>query len=233
MLSLKSEFKLRDRGFKDTLVLVPGWATDWRIFEGLELDYNYLLVTKLNILNFNQQLLEQLGQLKISKVSVLGFSLGGFLAAEFAAAHPEKIGKLFLLGVRKRYDPQALESIKRGILAAQQPWLYKFYLNCFARADKQGLDWFRKHLLNDYLDKLDLSEIIQGLDYLADHALHPKTLIKIKEIRMFHGQDDLIAPVQEVLEMQIDLPQAKITLLADRGHICFLNHDFRERFYSA
>jgi len=231
MLSLKSGFELRDRGFKDTLVLIPGWATDLRIFDGLGLDYNYLLTTRLNTADFNQQLLSQLDQLKISKVSVLGFSLGGFLAAEFASSYPDKITELILLGVRKHYDPQVLANIKREIIADARPWIYKFYLNCFSKADKQGLAWFRKNLLKEYLDKLDIDELIAGLDYLASHTLHPETLIKIENIRIFHGSDDLIAPVKEILEIKANLPQAKFSLLADTGHLCFLNQNFREEFY--
>ncbi|MDD5477456.1 MAG: alpha/beta fold hydrolase [Candidatus Omnitrophica bacterium] len=232
MLSLKSEFEFRDRGFKDVLVLIPGWATDWRIFEGLELDYNYLLSTKLNTSDFNQQLLSRMEQLKISKVSVLGFSLGGFLAAEFACAYPEKTAKLILASVRKRYDPQLLENIRSQIRSDRQPWLYKFYLNCFSKADIRGRDWFRKNLLKDYLDKLSSDELIQGLDYLAACALNLKILKSIEDLRMFHGSDDSVAPVKEALEIKADLPQAKFTLLADRGHLFFLSGDFREKFYN-
>ncbi len=231
MLSLKSEFEFRNRGFKDTLVLIPGWATDWRIFDGLELDYNYLLTTQLYAPDFNRQLLSRMEQLKISKVSVLGFSLGGFLATEFACAYPEKIAKLILLGVRKRYDPQLLENIRIQIRADRRPWLYKFYLNCFSKVDTSGWEWFRKNLLKDYLDKLNLSELIRGIDYLASYALNLEILKRIEDLRIFHGRDDLIAPVKEVLEIQADLPQAKFTLLANRGHLFFLSGDFRERFY--
>ena len=231
MSSLKSEFKLRNRGFKETLVIIPGWATDWRIFDGLELDYNYLLITKLDTFDFNRQLLAQLDQLKISKVSILGFSLGGFIAAEFAASFPEKIVKLIFLGVRQRYERQLLENIKREISVDPRPWLYKFYLNCFSKADQEGLAWFRKNLFKEYLEQLGSDELLRGLDYLANHALFAKALVKVKDISIFHGRDDRIAPVKEILEIKADLPQARFKLLADRGHLCFLNRDFRESFY--
>ncbi len=230
MLSRQSEFEFRDRGFKGTLVLIPGWATDWRIFDGLELDYNYLLPTKLYTPDFTQQLLSRMEQLKISKVSVFGFSLGGFLATDFACAYPDKITKLILAGVRKCYDSQLLGNIRSQIQSDRRPWLYKFYLNCFSKADTCGREWFRKNLLKDYLDKLSSDELIQGLDYLAAQALNLKSLKRIEDISIFHGSDDLIAPVEEVLEIKVDLPQAKFTLLADRGHLFFLSGDFRERF---
>lgn len=232
MLSLQSEFEFRDRGFKQTLVLIPGWATDWRIFDGLELDYNYLLPIKLDTVDFNQALFSRMEQLKINKVSMFGFSLGGFLATEFAAAYPEKIAKLILAGVRKRYDPQLLENIRSQIRSDRRPWLYKFYLNCFSKADTCGREWFRKNLLKEYLDKFSLDELIRGLDYLAVCALNLEILKNIEDLRIFHGSDDLISPVKEILKIKADLPQAKFTLLVDRGHLFFLSGDFRERFYN-
>ena len=49
MISRKSEFKLIDRGFKDTILLIPGWAADYRIFDSLDLEFNYLLPMKLRL----------------------------------------------------------------------------------------------------------------------------------------------------------------------------------------
>jgi len=233
MLSLKSGFNFRDRGFKHTLVLIPGWATDYRIFDGLKLDYNYLLETRLYPSDFNQALLNQLDQLKIGKVSVFGFSLGGFLGSEFAAKFPERISELILLGMRKCYEPKILEDIKYEIQKNSRPWLYKFYANCFSQADTQGLRWFRKNLLKEYTHNLSLNELIWGLDYLSSHAITPGSLAKIKNIRIFHGSEDLIAPISEALEIKADLPQAKFIYLAGAGHLSFLNPVFRERFYDA
>jgi len=162
---------------------------------------------------------------------MFGFSLGGFLAAEFASDYPEKITKLILLGARKCYSRQSLENIKRQILPHPRTWLYQFYNNCFSKADASGRKWFKKNLLKEYLDKLNLAELIRGLDYLAGRGLNLGALKRIKGVSIFHGSDDLIAPVEEILEIIADLPQTKLTFLADRGHLFFLNSDFRERFY--
>lgn len=231
MQSAKSEFEFHNRGFKESLVLIPGWASDWRIFDGLELDYNYLLATKIYAPDFNRQLLSRIDQLKIGKVSVFGVSLGGFLAAEFASAYPERIAKLILLGVRKHYDLQLLENTKSEIIKDPRPWFNKFYLNCFSKADPQSLVWFKKNLLKEYLDKLNFDELIRGLDYLANHTLRPEMLERIEDIRIFHGSDDLIAPLKEVLEIKAELPRAKLTVFTNKGHLFFLGGDFRERFY--
>ncbi len=231
MLSLKSEFKFLDRGFKNTLVLIHGWAADYRIFGGLKLDYNYLLAVKLDPFNFNQELLNRLDELKIDKVSVFGFSLGGFLAAEFAAKYPQRINELILAGVRRHYEKKILEDAKCEIRKNKRSWLYKFYLNCFSKAGGQGLGWFRKNLLKEYTDNLNLDELICGLDYLASCTLETKDLKSMENIRIFHGNDDVIAPIEEALKIKSDLPQAKFISLADTGHLLFLSPIFKERFY--
>ncbi len=182
MLSLKSGFNFRNRGFKDTLVLIPGWATDYRIFDGLKLDYNYLLATRLCPFDFNQALLNQLDQLKINKVSVFGFSLGGFLGAEFAANFPERITELILLGVRNCYEPKILEDIKYEIQKNSRPWFYKFYLNCFSGADRKGLSWFRDNLFKLILESQEQKDksTLNQIDSPADYTYHiPDAMRKI------------------------------------------------------
>ncbi len=233
MPSLKPEFKFLDRGFKDTLVLIPGWATDYRIFDRLKLDYNYILTAKPSSSGFNQALLNHLDEFGINKASVFGFSMGGILAAEFAAGFPEKIIELILVGVRSSYNPEILEDIKSKIQENKRSWLYKFYINCFSRVDLEALSWFRNNLLREYTDNLDIKELLLGLSYLATHALQPGALKKIENIRIFHGSKDLIAPIGGVLKIQPDLPQAKFIYLEDAGHFSFLSPAFRERFYEA
>jgi pimeloyl-ACP methyl ester carboxylesterase len=231
MQSLKSEFKFKNRGFEQTLVLVPGWATDYRIFDSLGLGYNYLLTTRVYPFDFNQALLGQLDELKLGKVSLFGFSLGGFLAAEFAASFPEKINELILLGVRKGYEPKNLEDIKSAIRKNRKAWLYKFYLNCFSRGDTQGLAWFKQNLLKEYTRNLSLDELVWGLDYLARHTFRPESLRGIEKIRIFQGSQDKIVPLEEALQIKSGLPEARFILLSDLGHLSFLNPSFKKIFY--
>lgn len=232
MLSLKSEFRFVERGFKETIVLIPGWATDYRIFQTLDLSYNYLLAARLYPFNFNQILLEQLDGQRLSKVSIFGFSLGGFLASEFAEKYPQRLDKLMLVSVRKGYAPEKLKDIKQQLKKNREVYLYKFYISCFSRGDSEGMNWFKQYLLRRYLDNLSLKELIWGLDYLANHRIEAETLAGIGKMRIFHGTDDIIAPLDEALEIKSKLPQAEFVYLQGLGHIPFLNPLFKERFYT-
>ena len=81
----KAEFI--NRGYKENLVLVPGWATDWRIFDGLDLNYNYISLIEFSPLNFTDGLSQYLENKSINKVSMLGWSMGAFLAADFTVKY--------------------------------------------------------------------------------------------------------------------------------------------------
>ena len=104
-----SEFEfLPRRGFTETLLLVPGWATDHRIFAPLDLEFNYLAPVSFSPRDFQEGLLSALRRHRLDRVAVLGWSLGGYLALEFARAHPERVmeGALFAVGMRERYDAE-------------------------------------------------------------------------------------------------------------------------------
>ncbi|MBU0880591.1 MAG: alpha/beta hydrolase [Candidatus Omnitrophica bacterium] len=76
-----SKFKLISTpGAKDTMLLIPGWATDYRIFNNLNIKYNYLLPVEFSPFMFSEDLLAAMKENGIKKISVLGWSMGGFIA---------------------------------------------------------------------------------------------------------------------------------------------------------
>ncbi len=221
-----SRFKYIYRGFKDALVLIPGWATDYRIFSSLDLNYNYLLPVKFNLLDFKKKLREELERNCLNKVSIFGYSLGGFLAGEFFKDNPERINKLILVSIRKKYNPVLLEEIAIKLKKNKKAYLYKFYLNCFSDKDKIGVSWFKEELLKDYLDAMTLPELLRGLEYLSGAELQMGALKTFKKLTIIHGKDDIVAPFREAVEIKSELPQVEFIGLPDSGHIPFLSRKF-------
>ena len=70
-----SEFKIIDRGFTRTTLLVPGWATDHRIFDTLELNTNYLVPVKFSPFGFSKDLAGTLARNGLDKISIVGWSI--------------------------------------------------------------------------------------------------------------------------------------------------------------
>ncbi len=225
----KSEFKFIDRGFKDLLVLIPGWATDSRIFSGLNLDYNYLLTTSLYPFDFKKALFDKIE--KTEKVSLFGWSLGGFLAAEFAQDYPQKINELILLSIREKFEAKGLEDIKLKLNKNKNTYLYKFYRECFYGNGEEAFNWFKENLLNEYLEKIELKELIFGLNYFASTAICPADLMSLAKIKIFHGKEDQIVSLEEAIKIKSKIPHAEFICLEDAGHLPFLSTQFRKWFY--
>lgn len=226
-----SEFRLIDRGFKDYLALIPGWATDYRIFDILDLNYNYLLPLKFSPFNFNSPLVNFLEKESINKVSLFGWSLGAFLAQGFSINNPAKIDELILVSTRMKYEPETLEETRKQVLKNKKAFLHKFYLNFFSDKDKDDLVWFKKNLLRDYCSRMESKELIVGLDYLAQTQIKIDSLAKFKKLRIFHGEKDRISPLEEAREIKNDLPLVEFISIPETGHTPFLNENFREMFY--
>jgi pimeloyl-ACP methyl ester carboxylesterase len=230
MISPVSEFKLLERGFDKSVVLIPGWASDYRIFDALDLNYNYVLPVGGNPFNFAEDLLEFLNRKLPGKVSLFGWSMGGFMASDFASKNPEKVEELILVSVQKKYDPKILEEIKLKLKQNKKGFLFWLYSNCFSEKDKEGADWFKQHLLETYTEELSLEELTSGLDYLSKTQINPVSLAKIKRIRIFHGEEDKIAVYDAAHQIKLELSQAKLICLPGIGHTPFLNKQFKEVF---
>jgi len=232
MISRVSGFKLLDRGFREIMLLIPGWATDYKIFANLDISYNYLLPTKFYPFDFVRELSRWLEEHSVNTISLFGWSLGGFLAYDFASKNPICVNDLILVSIRKRFKSKEIDGVRVKLKKNKRAYLFKFYLECFSPTDTEGLTWFKKHLLRKYIEQTDLKGLLSGLDYLWQARIHPESLTDIQNIRIFHGEEDTIAPLKEARDVSAMLPQAYFYCLPGLGHIPFLNLDFKEKFNS-
>jgi pimeloyl-ACP methyl ester carboxylesterase len=219
-------FKYIDRSKPATIVLVPGWASDYRIFNALDLEYNYLMPMDFSPFSFTEELIETLEGDGISKVSLFGWSLGGFAAAEFARKHPTLVDELILVSVRRRYRREGLDDIRRYLKRSREGYLYKFYSQCFY--NKERLAHFKEGLLKNYLKELDMPSLLSGLDYLEGSKMEPESLKGINSIKILHGINDRIAPIDEALDVRKGLNRVKFISVEDTGHIPFLETEIKE-----
>ena len=219
-------FKYLDRGYQKSIVLIPGWAADYRIFDSLDLDFNYLLPLNFSPFIFEKSLLRVLRGKKIGKISLLGWSLGGFLGAEFAAKHKDLIDELILISIRKKYKEKEIAGVKELLKKSKKGYLYKFYTRCFSK--KRSLGRFEKNLFRSYCEKLDLKYLLETLDYLGRAEIKSKELVKIEKVKIIHGELDGIAPINEARSIKEGLAQAEFISIKGIGHIPFLEVDLNK-----
>jgi len=211
--------------------LIPGWAFDYRIFDTLDLPYNYIFFCGDSVLGFEDSLKEALRKNNIGRVSFFGWSQGAFLASDFAAKNPDIVDEVILVSIRKKYNGEVLENIKRYLGKNRKSFLYKFYRDCFCEAEAERSAWFRKRFLKYYLHNTQLQGLVGNLDWLSRARIRPEPLKELRKIKIIHGRKDRIAPVEEAQEIKNSLPRARLIIFEDTGHLPFLRRDFSESLY--
>ncbi len=224
-------FKFVDRKEKGHLVLIAGWAFDYRIFGTLDLPYNYFFFAGTSIANFEDELKKLLAENNIDKVSIFGWSQGAFAACDFAAGNPDTIEEIILAGVRKKYEKEGLADVRDALIKNTKPYLYKFYSRCFSENEKDAYRWFKNTFLKDYLEKMSSDQLIEGLERLEQTKIRPDSLKKLKHIKIVHGCDDSIAPIDDAVDIANRLPQSRFIAFEKTGHLPFLRKDFKRRLY--
>ncbi len=232
MTSRRSEFKLIGRGFRDAILLLPGWASDYRIFDSLDLDYNYLVPERLSPNDFEEPLVETMHRSGLDKISILGWSLGGFLAAGFASNRPELVKEIILAGMRQRYEAIDLERIKNMVNRSAPAYLRRFYSEWFSASEEElyAFSGFKVGLMKEYLRDMPACELIEGLEYLGNAEIAVGKLDKAKT-RFIHGENDRIAPINGLDGIRRAFSAEKFSVVKDAGHAVFLRKDFRDIFY--
>lgn len=206
--------------------MIPGWAADYRIFDKLNLDFNYILPLDLSISDFENNLILFLKKYSIRKISLLGWSLGGFLAADFCQKKYSLVDQLFLVGIRQKYDFQEIDKIKEILKDKRKGYLYKFYSDCFYR-DK-NFKYFKKMFIKNYLKQIELDSLLSGLNYLQRARIGRDKLKKLKKIKIIHGEFDKIVPLEQAKKIKSKIPQADFRVIKDSGHIPFFNDNFKQ-----
>jgi pimeloyl-ACP methyl ester carboxylesterase len=226
----RSKFRFIDRGFDKTILLIPGWGLDYRIFDSLELKYNYLVALFVWPEDFVSKVKNEIENLGIKEISILGHSMGGFLGVDFALMYPQKLDELVCVGIRKRYSEKDMAPVRVNLRKNAAAFIYKMYDQSFSSSERDLLSWFKANLLKRYIKELDSKALNAGLDYLLKSEIRPEGLENIK-LRFIHGEDDAIAPISEALDIASHLPNARFDKVKGGGHMLLLRKDFNSIFY--
>lgn len=220
-----SKFRLIERGNRNTMLLVSGWATDHRIFDSLDIKYNYLIPTDFSPFKLADDLPAALKENKIARVSMLGFSMGAFVIWDMLSRYEDMIDEVYLVSARRSYSRANNETIKTILERNRRGFLRKFYGDCFSESGKGSFEIFKRDLMRDYVEGMDLKRLFEGLDYLSEHPILPRQFNSLK-VKFVHGTEDKIAPIEEVRELVSQMPGVKFITVEGAGHIPFLSPAF-------
>jgi pimeloyl-[acyl-carrier protein] methyl ester esterase len=208
------------------VVLLPGWATDGRIFEGVLPGVTAVTTGPLRPDRFSRRLAAFLDRTARGPVTVVGWSLGGFLAAEFARETPDRVRRVVLVGIRREYPEGDVEAVLRSLSADPGGCLSGFYTRCFYPSQIPAYRRFRGRLQAAYLREMDGGALREGLSYLASARLSRETLPACP-VAIVHGEEDVVAPLAEAEGVARETGNATFHPLPGAAHAAFLADGFR------
>jgi pimeloyl-ACP methyl ester carboxylesterase len=160
-------------------------------------------------------LLETLG---IDKVRLVGVSLGGWIAAQFASEHNDRVAKLALIAPAGMIDPQhpPLDIISTPGEQVVGMLVSNFDVLKSKLPETPGIDF----IADRYREATTLARL------LWEHPFDPKFLRHLKRVKMptmiLWGDEDKITPVQQTTLWQQHIPHADIRVFKGAGHLVHL-----------
>jgi len=169
-----------------------------------------------------------------SRVDLLGFSMGGFVAQQIVETEPQLVNKLILVGT----GPQGAEGLSEitqkisgaGKLSPEELFLTSLFApsdnsrqlgkESFARiqAKKEGRD---KPISNEAF-VAELTAVIGWAQ--PDPAGFEKAKSVTNQVLIVGGQYDFFLPVVNPLKLYQTMPNARLLLLPDAGHASFFQY---------
>jgi pimeloyl-ACP methyl ester carboxylesterase len=154
---------------------------------------------------------------KIAKASLVGNSLGGWIAAQFALDHPEMADKIVLVDAAGvRHDFTGIPDLNPSSLAAMRKAFEPLFYNQQMITDDLVRQAFTDHVRNNdgYTIQRTLAGIL-GQDQSLDSRLgtiHAPTLV-------LWGRQDALTPLSMGEQFQKLIPGAKLSVIEQCGHL--------------
>ncbi len=203
-------------GYRVILMDAPGWGQSEAIVcEGSRSELNA------------QALKGLIDELTIDKVHIVGNSMGGHSAVAFALAHPERTGKLVLMGGGtggpSAFVPQPTEGIKLIGALYRDPTLenLKRMLQTFVYDPSALTEELVQGRLNNILARRDHLE-----NFVTSGQRNPKQFpdvsYRLGEVTaptlIIWGRDDRFLPLDIALRLLAGLPNADLHIFSRCGH---------------
>jgi 2-hydroxy-6-oxonona-2,4-dienedioate hydrolase len=158
--------------------------------------------------------------LKIPKASLVGNSLGGWVALDFAIRHPQMVEKLVLVDAAGLRPAEALKMAKGGpkpFSLVNTRWFFDLMdANKTWATTDLGTNAFERHVQNgdSYTVASSVAEMIAGREF------EDKKLAKVKTPTLIiWGRDDMLIPLAMGDALHKGIAGSQMIVIDDTGHI--------------
>lgn len=168
--------------------------------------------------------------LKLSKVDLLGFSLGGFVAQEITLERPDLVRRVILAGTGPQggqnmdnYTPEVAEAATNEIPVLED-FLYLFFSQSEDGQNAGKAFWKRRHQRKEDVEPASSMAVMQaqanaiGAWGIPNPALlHRLHAIK-QPVLIANGHNDIMVPTINSYMMFQHISNSKLILYPDSGH---------------
>lgn len=212
---------------KENVVLfLHGWGADCTSFKGVVFNLpknniSYLIVDfpgfgksaeperSYSVLDYAEEIIELLDNLKIKKVTIVGHSFGGRVGIVLASKFAERVNKLILVD-----SAGVIEG--RGVKYHLNVWWYKLKVKLFGRTKvkQSGSDDY-KALKSDVMRETFKKVVNEDLLDLSKNITNSTILI--------WGDKDKSTTLNAGRKLNRAIKNSKLIVLKGAGHFCFLD----------
>lgn len=157
---------------------------------------------------FAEEVLQYLNEHLLEKVSIFGYSMGGYVALYLAKQHPERVDKIVTLATKFHWDP-AVAQKEMQMLDADK---IEAKIPAFAAAlEKRHAPKPWKEVLSrtkTMLQQLGEKNVFQPEDYAS---IHTPALVML-------GDKDKMVSLEETIAVYKQLPNAQMAMLPATQH---------------
>ncbi len=166
-----------------------------------------------------------LGHLNVATPFVVcGLSMGGYVAFEFFRRYSEHVAGLILTATRAgadtaegkaNRDKMAEMAKRRGVTAVTETMLPKMLAPKNYENDEELVEFLR-----GVMDSTSVEGVMGALAAMRDRPDSTATLADIDvPVLIIHGADDQIIPVAEAEAMAQAIPDARLVVIPNAGHL--------------
>ncbi len=223
-------FKFVDNKKEKNLILLSGWAFDYKIFESFaeKLPYNLIFPNSnaINPRDLSAEICNYVKTHKLESIDIFAWSMGVFIAMDFLQKYAQDfaIKKVFLASAARNYSKNSISKIKIFLNKNKNLYLYNFYKKCFF--DEKKFEEFDKNFGNYYRENFDLQILMRDLEYLEGQKFEVEYLEKFKNIEFLivNSEDDEIVENPKFCD-GAEAENVKINFLKNYGHAFFLENE--------
>ena len=179
---------------------------------------------KLSLNDFSEQLKSILDYLKLTKINLIGFSLGSLIALDFASSFQDRLNKLVLIGTTyQRTESErslVLDRFNQAKLnkPISKQALKRWFSDEYLQKNPKTYDLFMKILTKDPEDHLNF---LKAYKLFANHEDNRHSIQKIiTKTLVMTGSNDVGSTSHMSKELVKDLPNSSYSEIINGKHLC-------------